>query len=146
MDDRLMLGLEPLLRERLREVTGLAAIYGAPELVDIDARYETPAAYVVWDGYKVIEAASTGRAARVATRWHVVVTVRNPLNPADGAPARADAAPLVKAVLGKLLGWAPGYPYGPLVLADAGDLTPGYRGSRLKFPIAVTSEVVLRGD
>lgn len=146
MDASLMLGLEPLLRERLREVTGLAAIYGAPELDDIDARYETPAAYVVWDGYKVIETASNGRAARVATRWHVVVTVRNPLDPADGAPARADAAPLVQAVLGKLLGWAPGHPYGPLVLADAGEMTPVYRGSRLKFPIAVTSEVVLRGD
>lgn len=141
-----MLGLEPLLRERLREVTGLAAIYGAPELADLDSRYETPAAYVVWDGYKVIEASSNGRAARVSTRWHVVVTVRNPLDPADGAPARADAAPLVQAVLGKLLGWSPGFPYGPLVLADAGEIQPTYRGARLKFPIAVTSEVVVRGD
>lgn len=141
-----MLGLEPLLRARLAEVAGLVAIYGAPELADLDSRYDTPATYVVWDGYKVIEAASNGRAARVSTRWHVIVTVSNPLEPADGAPARADAAPLVKAVLGKLLGWSPGYPYGPLVLAEAGDIHPTYRGSRLRFPIAVTSELVLRGD
>ena len=44
-----------------------------------------------------------------------------------------------------LLGWAPGYPYAPLVLANPGAITPGYRGGILKFPIAFTSEVVVRG-
>lgn len=140
-----MLGLEPLLRARLAEIPGLLGVHGAADVEDIGLRVELPAAYVVWDGYTVNETTNNGRAARTATRWQVVLAVRNPLTPNDGAPARSDAAPLLDAVLAKLLGWAPGYPYAPLVLANPGAITPGYRGGILKFPIAVTSEVVVRG-
>lgn len=140
-----MLGLEPLLRARLASIPGLAGVHGAADVDDIGLRVELPAAYVVWDGYTVSETTSMGRAARTATRWNVVIAVRNPLTPGDGAPVRADAAPLVDAVLASLLGWAPGYPYAPLVLANPGAITPSYRGGILKFPIAVTSEVVVRG-
>ncbi|WP_300335640.1 hypothetical protein [Accumulibacter sp.] len=140
-----MLGLEPLLRERLAEIPGLLGVHGAADVGDIGLRVELPAVYVVWDGYTVSETSNNGRAARTATRWQVVLAVRNPLTPGDGAPVRSDAAPLLDAVLAKLLGWAPGYPYAPLVLANPGAITPGYRGGILKFPIAVTSEVVVRG-
>jgi hypothetical protein len=141
-----MLGLEPLLRSRLAEIPGFVAIYGAPAIDDPLLAAELPAAYVIWDGYKVIESGPNGRAARIASRWHVVVAVHNPQQQRDGAPARADAAPLVNAVLGKLMGWRASSLYSPLVLSDPGSITPTYRGGALRFPIAVTTEVVVKGD
>lgn len=141
-----MLGLEPLLRARLAEVPDLVAIYGAPELAALDYRVEYPCAYVVWSGYRVSETTAAGKAARVGSRWQVIVAVHNPLAPTDGAAARAEVAPLVRAVLVKLLGWQAGYPYGPLTLADPADPTPAPRAGILHFPLAVTSEVVLRGE
>lgn len=139
-----MLGLEPLLRARLAEVADLVAIYGAPELAVLDHRVEYPCAYVVWSGYRVSETTAAGRAARCASRWQVIVAVNNPLQPTDGAPARADAAPLVRSVLGALLGWQAGHPYGPLTLIDPADPTPTPRGGILHFPLAFASEIVVR--
>ena len=103
-----MLGLESLLRARLEEIPGFAGVYGAPELAEAGAaRRLPPCAFVIWNGYLVKETTVSKRATRVDSRWHVVVAVKNASDPADGSPARADASPLLQAVLGKLLGWIP---------------------------------------
>ncbi len=141
-----MFGLEPLLRARLAEVPGLIAVHGAPAAIDDgSARRPTPCVFVIWAGYKVLQTSTSGRSARVASHWHVVLAIKNAADPADGLPARSDATPLLQAVIGKLLGWNPGAGYGPLALADDAP-GPSARGGILRFPIAVKSEVVVHGD
>ncbi|MER2545940.1 MAG: hypothetical protein ABTS16_21305 [Candidatus Accumulibacter phosphatis] len=141
-----MLGLEPLLRARLAEIPGLTGVYGAPDEVESgSARKVPPCLFVRWGGYHVIERAHGHKSVRVDSRWHVVLVLHNNLDPADGSPARADAATLLDAVLAKLLGWRPGSGYGPLALADEAK-PPTYRAGVLRFPIAVTSQLVVSGS
>lgn len=141
-----MLALEPLLRARLAEVSALAGVYGARELSAMRLRQDLPGAYVSFDGYTVREISPRGRSARIVARWLVTVAVRHAGAPADGAAVRADAAPIVNAVLGKLLGWQPGPSYSPLHLAATGDARPEYLADVLRLPIAVTTELVVSGD
>jgi len=141
-----VLGLEPLLRARLADVSGLVGVHGAPELADHGGGgQEMPCAFVVWAGYRVREAAGSGKVARVDSRWHVVLVVKNTDGQSDGQAARADADVLLRALLSRLLGWLPGAGYSPLVLADDAP-RPTFRGGLLRFPIAVTSTVVVKGD
>lgn len=72
----------------------------------------------------------------------MVVSVKNSAKTGDGAPARAAAVPLVKAVLGQLLGWSPSDQFSPLELA------PGPRSDfatgQLLFPLAFTTKLVVK--
>jgi hypothetical protein len=142
-----MLGLETLLRARLAEVPALLGVYGARERAAMTwRRQDFPVAFVAFDGYSVLETSRGGGAARVQARWLVTVTVRAVGSPADGTALRADAAPIVEAVLGKLLGWPPGAPYGPLHLASSQDARPEYRADAIRLPLAFTTTFVANGD
>lgn len=141
-----MLGLEAPLRARLAGIGELAGVYGARELSALRLRQDLPGAYVTFDGYQVRENGRHGRASRITARWLITVAVRHAAASSDGAALRAAAAPLVAAVLGKLLGWQPGAPYGPLHLADPGDARPEYLADALRIPLAVTTELVVSGD
>ncbi len=139
-----MLSLEPLLNERLRQIDGLVGVYGLPELALAEsAGKRSPCAYVVFDGYRVLESASNKQSARVEVRYLVVVSVKHAAQAADGAPARSAAAPWVNAVLGQLLGWRAGRDYTPLALeaAPRGEFIAG----TLLFPLSFSCAHVVRG-
>lgn len=138
-----MLSLEPLLTARLEALTGFKGVEGLPELVPAEmVSKPSPRLYVIFDGYRVLESDDRGQAARIETRWLVVVSVKHASKTADGAPARAKAAPLVLTVLGHLLGWQAGIGFGPLKLANGprSDFAAGI----LLYPLAFTTVQVVK--
>jgi hypothetical protein len=139
-----MLELEPLIRQRLSDaVPALAGVHSAVSLgVEGVGGKKLPAAFVVSDGHKVLEVTAQGKTARLASRWLVVVAVRNVQQAAQGEAARADAADLVKACLQALMGWqpAPGYQS----LQPVTPPLPEYDAGLLLYPLAFeVGEVIL---
>ena len=140
-----MLSVEPLLRSRLETLTGFKGVHGLPELMAAEmASRPSPCLYVVFDGYRPVESTTHGKAAKVETRWLVVISVKNSGKAADGEPARSQAAPLAQAVLGSLLGWQPAPGYMPLKLAPGP--RPDFAAGLLLFPLAFTTEQVVKAD
>jgi hypothetical protein len=140
-----MLELEPLIRQRLTDtVPALAGVHGAVSLgVEDVSGKKLPAAFVVSDGHKVLEVTAQGKTARLASRWLVVVAVRNVQQAAQGEAARADAADLVRSCLKSLMGWqpAPGYQSLQPVTPPA----PVYDSGLLLYPLAFEIGEVIQG-
>lgn len=140
-----MLSLEPLLTDRLESLTGFKGVHGLPELMGAEtASRPSPCLYLVFDGYRPLESTVRGKAARVETRWLVVISVKHGGKTQDGAPARSVAAPLVQDVLGHLLGWQPAAGFTPLTLAPGP--RPDFATGLLLFPLAFTTEQVVKAD
>lgn len=140
-----MLSAEPLITDRLGELAGFKAVHGLPELVDAgSANRPSPCLYLVFDGYRPLESTGSGKAARIETRWLVVISVKHASKTADGSPARSTAAPLAQDVLGHLLGWSPGPGFGPLTLAPGP--RPDFAAGLLLFPLAFTTVQVVKAD
>jgi hypothetical protein len=140
-----MLELEPLIRQRLIDtVPSLAGVHGAVSLgVEDVSGKKLPAAFVVSNGHKVLEVTANGKTARLASRWLVVVAVRNVQLAAQGEAARADAADLVRSCLQSLMGWqpVPGYQSLQPVTPPA----PVYDSGLLLYPLAFEIGEVIRG-
>lgn len=139
-----MLSLEPILTARLAEIDGVRGVHGLPELSDAAiAGKMAPCLYLVFDGYRVLEISGGGDKASIETRWLVVCAARHAGKTASGAPARSEAAPLLQAVIGKLLGWRPGAGYSPLKLAEAprAAAVPG----AVFVPLAFTARQIVGG-
>jgi hypothetical protein len=140
-----MLELEPLIRQRLIDaVPALAGVHSAVSLgVEGVGGKKLPAAFVVSDGHKVLEVTAQGKTARLASRWLVVVAVRNVQQVSQGEAARADAADLVKDCLKALMGWqpAPGYQSLQPVTPPA----PEYDVGLLLYPLAFEVGEVIQG-
>jgi hypothetical protein len=140
-----MLSLEPLLTARLEELTGFKGVHGLPELMAAEkASRPSPCLYLIFDGYRPLESTSRGKAARVQTRWLVVISVKHASNVADGSPARSTMAPLVKGVLGHLLGWQPAPGSVPLEIAPGP--RPDFAAGCFLFPLAFTTDQVVKAD
>jgi hypothetical protein len=140
-----MLSLEPLITARLEELPGFKGVHGLPELMAVEkASRPSPCLYLVFDGYRVQESTNRGKAARVETRWLVIVCVKHSNNTPDGAPARSVAAPMVQAVLGHLLGWQPAPGSVPLSLVSGP--RPDFKDGLLLFPLAFTTDQVVKAD
>jgi len=140
-----MLDLEPLIRQRLIDtVPALAGAHGAVSLgIDDVGGKRLPAAFVVSDGHKVLEVTAHGKTARIASRWLVVVAVRNVQQVAQGEAARADAADLVQACLQALMGWQPRA--GVQTLQPVTPPAPVYQGGVLLYPLAFEVGEVIQG-
>jgi hypothetical protein len=141
-----MLDLEPLIRQRLTDtVPALAGVHGAVSLgVDDVGGKRLPAAFVVSDGHKVLEVTAHGKVARIASRWLVVVAVRNVQQAVQGEAARADAADLVQACLQSLMGWQPRP--GVQTLQPVTPPAPVYQDGLLLYPLAFEVGEVIKGD
>lgn len=131
-----MLDLEPLIRARLEAtVPGLAGVHGVVSLgVEDAAGKQLPAAFVASDGHRVLEATAHGRAARIASRWLVIVAVRNVQSVRDGEAARQDAAQLVRDCMTALMGWQPRA--GVQTLQPVNPPQPVYQDGLLLYPLA----------
>lgn len=140
-----MLALEPLLTAHLETLAGFKGVHGLPELVAAEmASRPSPCIYVIYDGYRPLESTPRGKAARVETRWLVVLSLKHAAKTADGAPARFAMAPKVQAVLGHLLGWQAAPEFKPLALSPAP--RPDFANGLLLFPLAFTTEHVVKGN
>lgn len=136
---------EPLLRTRLGLLDEIKGVHGLPEF-DPKAMggKPTPCAFVVFDGYRVLETTGDGALASIASRWLVVMAVKNMAQAADGAAVRAATKPVVEAVAEHLMGWRPGPGLGPLKLVPAP--RSDYEAGHLFFPLAFECEQILRGS
>jgi hypothetical protein len=140
-----MLDLEPLIRQRLIDtVPALAGVHGAVSLgVEDVGGKKLPAAFVVSDGHKVLEVTGFGKTARIASRWLVVVVVRNVQHAAQGDAARAEAADLVLACLQSLMGWQPRV--GVQTMQPVTPPAPVYEDGMLLYPLAFEVGEVIQG-
>jgi len=131
-----MLDLEPLIRQRLSDtVPALAGVHGAVSLgVEDVGGKKLPAAFVVSDGHRVLEVTAHGKTARIASRWLVLVVVRNVHHVVHGEAARADAADLVQACLQALMGWQPRV--GVQTMQPVTPPAPVYQDGLLLYPLA----------
>lgn len=138
-----MLSFEPLLRARLETVHGLLGVWGLADM-SAERTRPTPCAYVIYDGGRVLESQTGGAECRVATRWSVVLAVKNLSDALDGAPAREDAQALCNAVLQALLGWRADKNYQALHLADLPRAE--YAAGILWLPLVFQTIQILKGD
>jgi len=137
-----MLGLEDPLIEAVATIPELLKVYGMAEFDDLEkAGKPMPCAFVIYDGYRVLESNRHRRSARVETRWLVVIAVKSAARTAAGGQARGKAHPLTKAVLQLLLGWAPPDGYTPLTLETPPP--PIFPAGALLFPLAVATQHVV---
>jgi hypothetical protein len=119
-------------------------VHGAVALgVDDVAGKRLPAAFVVADGYRVLETTGHGRVSRIASRWLVVVAVRNVAAVADGAAARQDSADLVAGCMSALMGWQPRAGLQRMQLVDPP--APVYESGLLLYPLAFEVAAVVQG-
>lgn len=137
-----MLELEPQIIARLAGLPGLRGVHALAALTDEKTK-PTPCAYVAYDGASVAENNSDGSAARLTVRWLVVLAVKNVAH-ASGAAARDDAAPLVSALLGRLMGWQPASASRPLKLVDLPQ--PDYRNGTLLLPLVFETLQFVKKD
>lgn len=141
----MLLGLEPLLRGRLGELPELLAVHGLPDLDDVArAGKRTPCVFCVYQGYDVLESTAHGKAARVRTRWAVILAVKNASQAADGAPVRAAANPLLSRILTLLLGWKPSAEFSWLELVSGPP--PVVQPGLILLPLLFTTVQVVKGD
>lgn len=143
-----MLSAAAVILARLRETPPLP---GSPVILSsLDpgnagaVRACTPAVILTFAGYAPQESNASGRSVRAETTWHLTLAVDTPNTPGDVDEAMATMEPLCAAVLGRLLGFAPGPGATRLTLADPGSARPSYRGGILRLPLAVKTQVVIR--
>lgn len=139
-----MLAAEAHIRARLAAIPGIAGgVHGMGELsLDGVAGKRLPALFLACDGYRVLDDKSPG-AVRIATRWLVVVAVRQVADVTGGTDARAAAADIAAAVMAHLYRWQPSPRYQPMMPAEAP--RPEYSAGTLLLPLAFeTSEIIER--
>ncbi len=137
-----MLDAEPLIRQRLSDIPGVAGVHSLAELsMDGVAGRRLPAIFVAPDGYRVLDASSAR--CRVAVRWLVVVAVANAARVREGDAAREDAADIARETFARLLGWQPSPAWQPMQPVAAP--RPDYAAGTLLWPLAFeTIEIVER--
>jgi hypothetical protein len=109
-----------------------------------EAEQTTPAAYVVYAGYAVIEATSDGSMVTIEQRWTVVTACRNAATQRTGQAVREEAGPFMMDVLNALSGWQITPEHTPLLLTDApqgGE--PGYSKVFGYYPLQFKTQFTL---
>lgn len=142
------LALGPLIAERLRErVQELQMVVTLQDAADLEERMRArrAAAFVVYDGDRLADAAGRGQAHPVWQRWLVVLAVRNARAHDTGDGLRDEAGPLISALLAALQGWQPDDDaYRPLARVAA--TAPGYSPAFAFYPLAFECQITMLGD
>jgi len=141
------LALESELIARLREqLAGHQPAVHVLSAADLDGVIEekqlTPAVHLVYQGYRVAEGRSDGRAARIEQTWLAVVATRNTRALKTGDAARAQAGPLAQRVITALMGWQPASATKPLRL-DSGPAA-GFSAGHQYLPLAFVAETLAK--
>lgn len=99
----------------------------------------TPAIYVVYDGFGVLEADE--QRALIAHRWLAVVAIGNATQGREAAPRNQESGPYVAAVVAALHGYRP--PGSTTGLVPATPPRPYYSEAKFAyFPVAFTTTVL----
>jgi hypothetical protein len=139
------LGLEPLLIAHLRTAApALVRTVGAVrDIADAITRGQgAPGLYVGLESYRVVDDVARV-VARIEQRWTVVTLVTNAAQADAAARLRAEADPIVTAVVQACFGWAPSADYSALELASGG-VPPQYVAAMALFPVTFTTRFSMR--
>jgi len=137
-----MLDLEQPMIEEMARIPELIKVYGMADFDDlVKAGKPMPCAFVVYDGYQVLEANRQRRSARVETRWLVVLAIKSAARAAAGEAARLAAAPLLSKILRAGMDWQPPTGYTPLTLETPPP--PIFEAGALLFPLAFATQHVV---
>ena len=137
-----MLALEQPLIDELGKLPELVKVYGMADFDDLEkAGKPTPCAFVIYDGYRVIESNRQRRAARVETRWLVGLAVKSAASTIAGGQARLAAAPLLNKILRAGMDWQPPTGYTQLTLETPPP--PIFEAGALLFPLAFATQHVV---
>lgn len=99
----------------------------------------TPAIYVVYDGFVVLEADE--QRALIAHRWLAVVAIGNATQGREAAPRNQESGPYVAAVIAALHGYRP--PGSTTALVPATPPRPYYSEAKFAYyPVAFTTNVL----
>lgn len=132
--------------ERLKAVlqSGPGAWARAVETRDVlatvaEEMQTTPAVYVVYDGFAVLEA--NEQQALLAHRWLAIVAIGNATQGREAAPRNQEAGPRVADVLAALHGYRP--PGSTTALVPATPPRPYYSDAKFAYyPVAFTTTVL----
>lgn len=131
------------LQAQLIDLTPKVAVLVGADLAGVTEESQvTPAVHVVYQGYRVLESRSDGRAARMEQTWLVTTAVRNVRHLRTGAAARVDAGLIALRVAQALMGFKPASADKPLRLADAP--SAGFSGGYQYTPLAFLAELTLQ--
>lgn len=136
----------PFIIDRIRDaVSGVASVLPARDLANVvETTLQSPSVFVVYDGDRLGDASSTGRAQAIRQRWLIVLAVRNARQADGGAGLAAEAGPLISDLLQSLQGWQPSPDFRPLIRVAAPH--PGYSPAFAYYPLAFECQIITLGD
>lgn len=143
--DNLML-LEPQIMDRLSEqladLNPKVHVLAAADLGGVtEATQVTPAVHVVYQGYRIVDNRSDGKAARLEQTWLAIVATKNVKTTRSGAAARADAGLIAGRVAKALMGFKACAASKPLRLVQGPGA--GFSNGFAYLPLAFVAEVAL---
>lgn len=141
-----LLVLEPELMARLTEqladLVPKVHVFAAADLAGVtEAAQITPAVHVVYQGHRINESRSDGKAARMEQTWLAIVATRNVSNLRSGSAARTDAGLIAMRVCMALMGFKPPAASKPLCLANGPG--SGFSAGFQYLPLAFVTELAL---
>lgn len=136
-----------LIIDRLKDqVDALATVSDWSEYATLDeATFNSPAAYVLFLGYRPTQEHSDGSVQQTEQLWGVVVAVRNARQARAKSGVREDAGPLMASVMAALQGWRPSKEHSALKLTSVDAARPTYGATVGFFPMIFASKVVIEG-
>ncbi len=101
--------LESAIKAHLRTALDAALqttvrIFSAPDLAAIDGTLPVPCVIIIFDDYRMAEAAGNGKRLRITQNWLAVVAVRSHANLKAGDTSRVHAGDIADTVIAALMG------------------------------------------
>ena len=140
------LAAEALIIARLKEnVEALKTVSDWSDYTTLDeASFTSPAAYVLFLGYRPVQEHSDGAVQQTEQLWGVVVAVRNARQARSKSGVREDAGPLMASVMAVLQGWKPSNEHSALKLTTLDSARPSYGATVGFFPMTFATRVVIK--
>lgn len=134
-----------IVRRLQAKVPGVRAVRAARDLADLkETAQGSPELHVIFGSYSVPQSTAGGVQATVRQTWYIVCAVRHAGQRDPGALLRAEADPIINAVLKSMTGWRADLGVTRFNLAPAPP--PAYSPSYAYFPLAFTTELSVTGQ
>jgi len=103
--------------ERLESLDiGLKKVEFIRTILDVKtSKQTTPAAYVVYQGHRVVDTAGRGKRSKMAQKYTIVVAVSNAASQTQVLEMLGDAGALIPDVVNSIAGWQPTEYHSPML-------------------------------
>ena len=136
------LAAERAIRERLQDVEGIQAVYGAEDAQSMEERAQrTPCVHVIYAGAEPVETHGRGDVVRFGQTWTLVLSVRHLGR--DPGNAREAAGELLYQIIRTVSGWKPGREFTAMVPVRS-TLRTDYGGGFAYLPVSFQTTMTIR--